>query len=68
MMDGSASRGSTSTPHGVKRRADDDLRDDQRLAKRLSILNLGMRSPQDSLLFVYDLLIAAFLRAKWQSL
>ena len=44
-MDGFASRGSTSTPHGVKRHADDDLRDEQRLAKRLNLLNLGMRCP-----------------------
>ena len=28
-------------PHGQKRRADDDLKNEQRLAKRFDLLNLG---------------------------
>lgn len=31
-------------PHGQKRRADDDLKNDQRLAKRFDLLNLGESS------------------------
>ena len=29
-------------PHGQKRHADDDLKNDQRLSKRFNLLNLGM--------------------------
>ena len=31
-----------SLPHGQKRRAEDELENDQRLAKRFNLLNLGM--------------------------
>ena len=40
-MDGRGVGVSTSSPHGVKRRAEEDPRDDQRLAKRFDLLNLG---------------------------
>ena len=49
-MDGSVSRGPTSIPHGVKRRADDDLRDDQRLVRRLNHLHLA-----STVLSIYNL-------------
>jgi len=31
-----------STPHGQKRRAEDDLKSEQRLAKRFDLLNIGI--------------------------
>lgn len=48
-MDGPAPRASTTAPHGVKRCAEDDPRDDQRLAKRFDLLNLGMADRFDLL-------------------
>lgn len=42
-MDVYGRQGSTSTPHGVKRRAEDDLKDDQRLARRLNHLHIGTK-------------------------
>ena len=50
MDDGSALRGFTSAPHGVKRRAEDDLKDEQRLTRRLNLLHIGI-----ILLLIYHL-------------
>ena len=44
-MDVPALRASTTAPHGVKRRAEDDPRDEQRLSKRFDLLNLGIWTP-----------------------
>lgn len=44
-MDVPALRASTTAPHGVKRRAEDDPRDEQRLSKRFDLLNLGIQKP-----------------------
>ncbi len=43
MDDGSTARYFTSAPHGVKRRAEEDLKDDQRLARRLNHLHIGIQ-------------------------
>lgn len=40
-MEGNVSRALISAPHGVKRRAEEEPREEQRLAKRFDLLNLG---------------------------
>ena len=42
VMGDTATGAPTQAPHGVKRRAEDDPRDEQRLTKRFDLLNLGM--------------------------
>ena len=64
MMDCPAPRASTAAPRGVKRRAEDDPRDEQRLAKRFDLLNLGMRDYLAPLKRLDDLLIATILRSQ----
>ena len=65
-MDGGASGASPQAPHGTKRRADDDPRDDQRLAKRFNLLNIGNFHLSASI-DLAPVLIRVH-RAKWQTL
>lgn len=54
-------------PHGQKRRADDELTNDQRLVKRFNLLDLG-KFTYILLCPVINTLLMPFARAKWQTL